>query len=156
MLFLSSLRLCLRAVTFPSQGDTQTVCADVCRDAWRTRKGERERAREYCPVNMSQYVLRCVGWLIQGDWVFLSPLFLPCTRLLFSYARARHPRTNVLFLYLAYLRPPFNGQRFFFVCVIFLCIPRGEVVCGGSMSAVLIEMIHVEVDSLRLCYLSLL
>lgn len=87
------------------------------------------RWREYFTVNICLYeVLRYVGLLIQGDWVFLSPLRLPSFYFLFLCAQARRPRTNIFLCYLGY--PPihfFNSQT------LFLPLQHLSLLCASSV-----------------------
>lgn len=112
----------------------------------------RRRGTGYCAGSMSLHeVLRCAGWLIQGDGVFLSHSSPRSPPLL---ARPGPTPTCKLFLYLGYLLPSFNGQRFFFSCATLSLHSQRN--CGVWWKYVrgVIEMIHVEVDAPPLCLLS--
>lgn len=149
MLFLSSLCLCLLTVTFLSQGDTDCACGCV---SWCLTKQQRGEGEGQGIVLKVCLCMKCWGALDDSSKVTesFSLFFFPLTSS--SWCSGPTPMCK-LFLYLGYLLPSFNGQCFFLSCAIFFCIPRGTVVCGGSMPAVLIGMIHVEVDTPRLCLL---
>lgn len=113
---------------------------------WKTERG-RLLYCKYAPVWNADVCL-----VTHPRW--LSSLSLPSIQLLFLCAQARHPRTSLLLGFLGYSLAFISMANIFSPLWHLSVHPPKVGWFVRRMSAMLTEMIHVEVDPLPLCYLS--